>query len=545
MAATRFNNLTYQKAQEKLRKLRCAALRANQAFFSGNHWQDGLGWVGPMPTDPAAAHIIAEIAKAFVSKNVVREVSRRHMAGVLGREPSWGFTVARPLQQDEQPDTAEQALIDEAEAALTTWWDERHIHGTVQDAVQTSLLAGHGPLRLFVPPDELIDADDGGTQVPAVGSLTEALDLIWLDAPDPTTATVETDRRSMQRIGLYFYQEEQKAFIELCYLDGEFTVLRVVRPGVRPGDESDLGVLLQLGGRMLIHDIARPELITEQVRQNQKLMNLALTMMSRNVVQGGFLERIVLNGQVPGRYEDDPDTAGTQRFVPTPFKMGAGTTNFIAGLPIEDEEGKVTGFTNPGVVYRDPVKVETFIQTKDAAYQNILEECNQVHIRISGDATASGASRIEAKADFIADLVMTASRVNMVGRSIIEAALALASLFAGQPGRYDGLRATFNCRINPGQLSADEMRVLMERVKEKLLSRESGLERMGEDDVDAELARIAAEAEQMNPVDQVNLERSRLALERDRQAPAAQTIQERLLAASQGATQPPAEGGGE
>lgn len=486
---SRFDELTHKEALKRIAALQSDMLKVFLAFYTNDHWQGGAGWSGPMPdsTDTNFAKVLAEIAKAFVSKNAVKEVVNRAVNGVIGREPAWGFTVRRALAEGDTPTADEQALIDEAEAALTEWWDKRDLHITLQQALATSFLAGHGPLRLFVPPDEV--RDDG--TIEERPDLALAFDLLWIHNPAATEATTTTDRRSMQKAGLYAYKEGKDTFVELSYLDEGATVIKVLKPGT--GEVT--GMSLQLGGRLLLIELDVPALMTEQIVQNQKLINLALTMMSRNVVQGGFLERLILNAEMPGTYEDDPDNPGSQRFVAKPFKLGAGTTNFLTGPAILDEDGNTSGYATPSVVYRDPVSVKTFTETRDAAYRTILEEAHQLHYLIAGDAAPSGEARKQAMADYLADLLLAAGRINVVVRTLLEAALTMAATLSGQPDRFASLRATCAARINPGPLSSEDIKAIIEMVKEKLLSRETGMSRLDVDDVDAELARIAVEAE--------------------------------------------------
>lgn len=48
----------------------------------------------------------------------------------------------------------------------------------------------------------------------------------------------------------------------------------------------------------------------------------------------------------------------------------------------------------------EPVSPDALIATKTDAYHDMLDEAAQSHIRMSGDATASGESRIQAMNDF-------------------------------------------------------------------------------------------------------------------------------------------------
>jgi len=484
--ASPFDSLTIPQIQQAITAATPGDAAPNAKFFAGDHWQEGCGWVGPQPApgDTNAAQVMCEIRRAFVSKNAIREVVRRHVSGVVGHEPAWGLTVRRPLQTDEQPTADEQALIDEAEAALTTWWDERGLKKIVGEVVRHALLGGRSSIRLFVPPGLLVDG-----RVPQ-GDLAASLGKIYAQAVCGTAAIVLTHTATQQRCGVYLYTERNQTYAELCYVDMERgeTMLRIV------GGETATETRLPLDGQLLMHELRCDLLITDQVRDNQKQLNLARTMQGRNVVQGGFLERIVLNGQLPGSWVDDARSPGGKRFVADPhLKVGAGTTNFISGVPIRDQNGAITGYTDPSVVYRDPVSVATFEATAQDAYRAILEETQQLHALIAGDATASGESRKQARADFEDSLLPTKSDVDTLIRNVLAAVLALAAVFAGQRGRYAGLRPTCDCRLNTGPLSGDEQREIVNQYDTGLISRETAMARIGIEDVDAEAARIAAE----------------------------------------------------
>jgi hypothetical protein len=491
---------------------------ANKRLYDGDHWLDAAGWLGPRPGagESGGAEVLLQIQRAFISKNAVREVVERHIGGVIGQEPAWKLTVRRSLGKvpkekqapkdeaftissryseigraqpltdtteiemvDEQPTPQEQALIDEAESALTEWWDARGAHGIVQDVVAALLLSKRGALRLFVPPGLLVN-----NRVPK-GDLAESLNRIYLHAPDPTQAAVVTDMSTQRQCGVYAYQDDGKVDrAELVYLDDrDMTVIRLL------GGVESKAQPLDLGGRLTIYEMSRAALITPQVRQQQYLLNMACTMLGRNVVLAGFLERILLNVQLPGSYEGE---GADRRFVPDTFRVGAGTTNALMGATYVDETG-VTRMASPSVVYRDPVPVDTFKETQQAAYMAILEEADQLHALISGDATASGESRKQARADFEMSLLDSQAQINRAGRWLLETLLAMAAAFSGQPGRFAELRAVFECRIDAGPMSGDDQAQVRENVKAGLMSEETGMSRIGIDDVDAEKERIASE----------------------------------------------------
>jgi hypothetical protein len=237
-------------------------------------------------------------------------------------------------------------------------------------------------------------------------------------------------------------------------------------------------------------------LITPQVREHQCMINMALTMLARNVVLGGFLERVILNAQLPGKYETDPDDPKRQRFVPDKLHVGAGTTNALVGVPTYDETGRVSGYTSPSVIYRDPVATTTFESTRSVGYNGILEETDQLYTSISGDAAASGESRIQARAQFELSLKSTRTQVDAAGRWLLESMLALAALFSGQAKRYEGLRVDFSAQVNTGPQSAADVDMVLKKKGAGLISLETAQMDAKVEDPEAERQKMLAETEE-------------------------------------------------
>lgn len=508
-----FDQYTLRTARSIVSMRHDAQSAINLDYYNGDHWRNSEGWVGPRPQigAPTYSETLQAIRDAFVMRNVIKEMVSRHVSGVLGRELQWGFTVKRPLgkiettdengqtqTEEEQPTAAEAALIEEAETALVEWWDSREVPEILQQALAAALTTKRAVLRLYVPPGM---RDDSGNLLP--GDLATTLGYIWpqhLGTNDDTltlqfpSATVYCDRLTKRDVGIFTYRAatEQVDNIqaidsgperaELTYLadDGQ-TVLRVVE-----GDgDIEEPLLLPLGGRLTIYETTRDWLITPQLISQQKLLNMAQSMKARNTVQGGFLERIFLNVKWPGQTING-------EFVPTPLAVGAGTLNSLQGETYEDSDGKVH-VLNPSVVYRDPVPTDTFIETEQSAYLAMLQEGQQLHYALAGDAVVSGESRKQAREAFAADLLKSAGKVEAAGRWLLETALAMAAFFAGQPGRYDELRAFVQCRINSGPLSPDDLRVAGEMVDKQLWSVETAMSATGIEDPDAEKDRIEKE----------------------------------------------------
>lgn len=497
-------------------------------FYEGDHWQSGEGWIGPkpMPDEEGYAETLALLERGFISRNVVKEIIDRHARGVIGFEPTWRFTPRRPMKQNEDPKKEEQREIDEIEAALTEWWDARKVHNLFKGSAATLLQATRSALRLYIPQGKL--ADNKRTDTAADGTTTEVTErvvrvervfrvdsagetfvdglrsvfaMIYVDHPSPDQAAVYTDPATNQQVGVLIYKpnagavdkQEGQETAELTYLnENGQTVIRTVGADAA----SAKSFTFEFGGRITMFDMARAPLVSPQLLSNQTALNLALSMIARNLVSTGFLERMLLNAQMPGYWVDDAgnpvtDVAQRKRFVKLPYRAGAATTNFISGILYEDAKTGETKMTDPSVQFREPSPVTAPIEAKRAIYQDMLEEADQAHIMISADATASGRSREQARADYVSSLADTQDQVEAAGRWLLETVLAEAEAFSGRPNVLSAqYRCEFTCRLNVGPIDNAARLADETSVEKGTLSLETAMQRNGVVDVDAEIAKI-------------------------------------------------------
>lgn len=483
-------------------------IATNHLFYDGDHWQGGAGWIGPVPDakDAERGTVMRLLEAGFTSANKIKEVVDRHRNGVVGTEPTWSMTPLRIMKKDEKPNDIEKSLMAEAEAALTDWWDKRNIPSVIGEAIVNALLGRRGVVRMFVPRGLLLTVSRQGekesrpVRILNAVDLADALSKLYIETVPTDSATIYTDPDTQAECGVYKYSRDTDPirdntqsgeFIELTYLneDGN-TVIRVMNQS-----GTDQSVSLPMGGSIMMHQVERQELITEQVRQLQRALNLALSVIPRTVVTSGFLERVITNAQTPGNWVDDDTMASGKRFVPSPYYTGAGTTNFVNGIPVKKADGSVD-LTEPGIIFKEPTEITAADSAKDSHYQSILDEVHQAHVMITRDATPSGYSRDEARADFEKDLASTALQVVALVRWIIITAIGFGEAATKKPGRWTKvLRATAVVAADAGPISPDERRANDEAVAKGNMAKTTAMERAGILDVDAEIARIASQSE--------------------------------------------------
>jgi hypothetical protein len=478
---------------------------ANALFIAGDHWQDASGWVGPIPPteDTDREDTLRLIRTAFTSRNVLREIVMRRVRGVIGKEPRFGVV---PRIVTDEPELAEETKRRklEIEAALTDWWDRRKVHKALERATTRACWATRGPLRVYIP---AALAPSG--EIPRQPDLASALRYVHVEALDPFNATVAEDADTGDEVGILLTANaEEEPVAELVFLADDpttpvgerVTVFRTITEDTEvPDDDEDApttregDVTMELGGRITMAVIESDLLITTQLQQMQRALNLCLTMIPHNIVTGGFLERIILNGLPPGHWERDSNGRKT-RFIREAFETGPGVTSWVSGIEIPGTDGKPASVTSPTVAWRPPTDPEFASKAKRSIYQDMLEEADQAHVLLSGDAVASAVSRVQARADFDMSLTQLEGPVNAVGRWLVEVVLALAESLMQQPNAVlKDWRGQFECRVTSAPLSVEERTQNVTEMKEGLLSRETAQERNGVADVAAENARISSD----------------------------------------------------
>lgn len=478
-------------------------------FFKGNHWLDKRGFIGELPPSevPFSAQITQKIREAFVTENVIQEVVETHTGGLLGREPTWGF-----LNAEGKLAKGDSSFEAETGETLTPWWNERKALRDLQKAIQLLVCEGRVIRRLFFPRSlRELSLKRGVT----ASNLTDALKLIYFTYHNAEVAGVFTDEDSQKQIGIFLYEEKGQdgsvlnQAAELSFLNGTGdTVCRVVRDKGRPDEFGPY----QLGGHLLLYELERTPLITEQVQSNQRALNLAHTMMMRNVNLAGSRERIVTNAKPPVAVVGRDVHTREQATVPGKWQTGPGAVMSVQGWALYANDGKtIVGYTNPNVTVTDPVSVETFERTIAQEKQAIYSQCHQRHVLIVDKADTSGRAREVARREFERSLKETKALVDASGRWQLETTLRLAAYVLGDTNRYLNLRADFNCLIDAGEPDPEKQKtVLMMRQPggpkgRPLISDETAQALIGVEDPAAEKALIDGEASVTSPGDNPDL----------------------------------------
>jgi hypothetical protein len=461
-----------------------------------------------MPDDDAPERerleVLRTIERNFVSQNVIAEITDRHIAALLGRDPSWTVThgkIAMPTEGEnlnaEQRAAAE--LIAEADAVLTAWWNYHNATELMSEAAVTGLLERVAVLRALIPNAVLEDNGTLDAETPQ-----DAVRFIYIEEVDANAGGIYRHPETFQRCAvlglgkatLTGYEEAEVVFFDeddtiLMHTDKfDATLEQLMTPDA---DDVDL-VYLNLGHVLTMYELRINPLISPQIRQCQMQLNKTLSMMAHNTDVAGFMQQIMLNAQMPGHYEKDPVT-GKDKFVVDRVRAGAGVVQFFVGVESDDAAGN-TSYASPQAIFRQPVPVGTFTETNEAWSRAMLREARQLHALTTGDAPMSAASRIQALADFLVSVLPTKVRLDSLGRWIARTVLGMCAEIAGDPGRYADLDIEFNTIVDLGPLTPEEMQAILALVSADMLSREEGMTRLRVADPAGQWKKILAEKQE-------------------------------------------------
>jgi hypothetical protein len=462
--------------------------RVNRPYIEGDHLQGGDAWIGPRPpeADHRSAQFLTRLAKVFISKNVIEEVCDRLASAVVGRAPRWSWVPKRRVSKQKPVTDAESTAIADLEDALTEWFDYRMVHLLLKRMIYRMLWGKRCAWRLYVPAGL---TDDNG--VINATTLEDVLRLIYVDVPEPEDAFVVEHPESKRPLGVVFFKNETGTeFAELSYLNqNDETVIRVV-----PATAVSVSTATNDFDRKItiFQVVVDDPLITEQVRELNRALNMTLTLLGKGLIDTHFLERMFIDIMPPGEWETDE--AGN-RTVFKPDLQGRTTGDrvdtFLQSSDVEDKDGKVQ-LAKGQVITRDPSDPTGTIKGSEYWYQALLEEVRQDHILINQSATPSGKSRDEARTDFADSGKDPELQLEIAGRMLLWTVVAMAEAFLKQPGKWTSLyKPVFSANARYGRISVEERQQNREDVKENLIAVATAQALAGIDDTEAESSAIA------------------------------------------------------
>lgn len=434
-------------------------IKKNFDIYEGKSWQY---WIGPLPTnDPGNDRALAELRRVFQSCNKVRECCDRIINGLVAKPFRWSLVNQAGEAQTNAP----------AEKLITEWLEwaddramltEKAVNPPLWEAVKDLVVGGRGYLRIWMP-DRLANNPIEWQR-------------IMLSVVSPGAVQAKYDRDGF--LERYTIQLSQGQEVQVLDADGKTVVTAE--------DETQI---YDLGAHWLLFEMRAQAAITEDVIDAQNSINLARTMETRSLIQNGFVERVLLNAQLPGRWVEDLDPANATgaKFEADPdgLQVGAGLTSFVQGNPIYNELGQVTGYTNPQISYRDPAPLTSYTGSVEASTALIYHAMGQAHL-LSADSQISGIARQVLRQD----AKLKANQYARTITSALESLLTVLLLLFG----YTDLRVKVDLRQAIQLVSPEEKAQILQEYNAGLISRATAIAQLGTvEDADAELALIEQE----------------------------------------------------
>lgn len=260
----------------------------NIDLYKGDHWLNGEGNIGitASPDDPQQAEIGLKLQRRHISSNKIKEITLRQRNAIFGVEPTFDFTVRRPLKKVDKmipdpsfikpppdpndptpapaPDPApagdntpvdpkapapdkkpqkdaaplipdptglkvnepllpdEEALVNEAREAYLAFWDDQKPLKAFKQALTNRLLTGRGAIRIFVPARFVSLDANGKPRARKAKDLKEAMKMIYIEAVAPDVSRVAEDVFTRDLLGITKLQRQTKSEGTLDYLEISF-----------------------------------------------------------------------------------------------------------------------------------------------------------------------------------------------------------------------------------------------------------------------------------------------------------------------------------
>lgn len=521
------------------------------AAYLDDFWQKGVTLLPPTQGG-MSGDLSGLFERRYVFRNIIKEVVGRVVGAFFGKPPNWRFQIGGQDIEDEQPtalpppaegeqppapapaNEGEQTLptseeLADIDKALSLFFVKQNVAEEMGKAFAFRLAFGRGSWRLYVPAKykrvnkakakaDTPDVEEDGTQ--PVGekgdpkdfvpfeSIAEAIAAMRIEFVPPTQGRLLDDGGELFSLCKYKVRQnwetsEDKNVIEFSFVDNsQQTWIGTIgeQSGISKLVDANLSSPFDLGGLTTLGEFKGQPYVSHALYKNNQLCNLALTCAGFSLVDNGFGEMVLTNVQLETKTVTGPD--GEKKEVPVNIKRGGGAIQNLIGIDKIDEKTGTVSKETPGVHFREPSAMTAFKDGYDLGYVACLQEAGQLYALISGDATASGESRVQALADFVLKINPYKSEVDEEGSDLMTVVLLWASALAAKP--LKDYRVVYDSRMFVSALSTEEKKMVSDMRKAGTISRETERVLLGIDDPALETEIILRE--QREPVGKTTID---------------------------------------
>lgn len=513
-----------------------------RSMYSGDMWDAGKGYIGPVPVSLDANYndILYNIKRTFTGRNVIQEIVDRAVDALLSKSPDWkiydkmllraGKVPGVEQTQIAQPDPLEQQAqenleidntstnpkIKEAEALLSEVWNRAKLGDALKESLTDRMVSGKGILRIYL-------AKKFFTKKDKIKDFFEIAKYIKVECVEGTKGQVLDDGGEKLSIIELTSKKAKEKMLEISFVDeNDKTFVATIKSGesldanvaTEDDDVSDIVKNLRkiasvssefsLDGEITADQMEGKPLVTETMLQNNRALNLDLSLGVGILIEAGYAEMVTTNVAMETRTITDPEDPSRTIQVPKGLRRGPGIVNNLLGEQTVNAEGE-TKFEQPDVYFKEPSPLKSFIDGENLYYRQILSESSQTHILITGDAKASGESRIQARQGFVKKSQRFKPSLDVHGTWLLNGIMNLAASAIDKDGYFSELGVLFDCKVYAGELSADEQNVIISRYEKGLISKESAITLLGSEEPLLEIDKI-----KLDEVDKLALQVKRL-----------------------------------
>ncbi len=496
--------------------------------YLDDFWQKGVTLLPPTQGG-MSGNLDNLFERRYVFRNVVKEVVGRVVGAFFGKPANWRFQVggqeiARPgttpankptpppegeqLPAPEESEGATDDALTSIDKALSTFYVQQNVAEEMGKAFAFRLAFGRGSWRLYIPTkykrtnaapatsedpdvtseDSTVEGDPGApTDFVRFKSIEEAIAAMRVEFIPPTQGRLLDEGGELFSLVKYPVRKDWATrdvtnVIEFSFVDNsDRTFIGTIgeQSGIAKITDANLSSPFDLAGFTTLGEFKGHPYVSHALYKNNQLVNLALTCAGFSLVDNGFGEMILTNVELATKAVVGPD--GETQQVPIDIKRGGGAIQNLIGVEIVDESTGVIRRESPGVHFREASAMTAFKDGYDLGYIACLQEAGQLYALISGDATASGESRIQALADFILRVNPYKSEVDEEGSQLMTVVLLWAAQLAGNT-QFNDHRVVYDSRMFVSALSNEEKNTVMAMRKAGTISRETERVLLGIDD---------------------------------------------------------------
>lgn len=502
--ATKGSQIKFETANEELGKIPAGDLAITEQFITGDHWQNGNGWIGWVPESSSeeAQKQFMMVVRLFNAKNVCGGMVDRVRGATLGKEPDWEVVKKRDGTESEQTTNGKAKKpveFQKIDIALLKWWNDKKVHSKLKEFISNKAAYGKAAIRIYIPSGYV--QSNGSASVIRAKDLDEALSKIFIEVPRYDSFIDPIDIEFGQKytvLKLAKASEDDPEKIEITYIDENgMTVVRQVSDV-----KDDTGTAtnpLDLRGQPLtyVHGDYEDALISETVKAQQRAVNHAKTGENFALANINFPETTFINAALPT--ETVTGSNGKKVEVVKPMAQGMGRWRSLMGLVTQRFDGSEE-LAKPEVIYREGADPERFARVAENNTRDMHQEAGMLYIYLADSEYASGDARIEAMTDYLILLVDYKTVMDTTGEWLISTVLNFAYNLLQQPEKIDTFDVIFSSKLTIGRLSTDDKRTMMEEVAAGLRSKRNYMVTAEvSDDPDSELQVIKVDQPEIDP----------------------------------------------